>query len=592
MARKPIIKNLLWAELDYIECGDIEPAIEDDRVLLTSIVRLNGQYNPKNFQMQLRWTDEEGFEQELFVLPNEALDEINSGNKKGSFLHFRTPELLCKKDYQCEIFYKDTPLRVLKSKKNGYVPLTIETPPARQDPQPITIAVGGDQERHEQLGFLGQLFGINNYSHTKQIYKHIGNSQGYQLFIHLGDLFNGEVYFSIRNLFRTGRRVFERKVQSEEAFDYHLKSDFLHPSKRHLAKLSHGFYNACDDHDGGDNDQKEAITEEQKAARRNMESSFHKNVGLPSFSTQEHDGYGTVKTSGRAGPFFKKRIGQSEFFILHNRLTQTTEAKPESFLLGEEQWEWLEQSLAESKASNKVIISPLPFVMGKNPGEDYRAHWQEWHRFMQLCRKYKVGTILTADSHNFSESEIHVKNADDPDDDSSWVIHQHLIGTLGGSAQHITDEEHECINSPGRPLLLPQDNDFPSELYTGSRVISYFSPGNKQALISPQYSGEETNSADNQEEPGRDSQWTQKNEWHKHTHGYARFVFTPQSYYLTDEIEIDEDNEASSINKQKTQLSPEHLDSWQVKMSFFACNRMKSIANEPRLESEYTNFVH
>ncbi|KTD53252.1 PhoD-like phosphatase [Legionella santicrucis] len=590
MERKPTIKNLLWAELDYIDCGDFEPAIEDDRVFLTTIVRLNGRNNPKNFQMRLRWIDEDGSEQEVFVDPYESLDEINPDNKKESFLHFRTPELLCKKDYQCDIFYKGSTLSVLKAPKGDYIPLTIETPPARQDPQSITIAVGGDQERHEQLGFLGQLFGINNYSHTKQIYKHIGSSQGYQLFIHLGDLFNGEVYFSLRNLFRSGRRVFERKVQTEEAFDYHLKADFLHPAKRYLAKLSHGFYNVCDDHDGGNNDQKEAITEQEKAARQYMENSFHKNVGLPRFSIQEHDGYGNVKTSGRAGPFFKKRIGQSEFFILHNRLTQTTDAKPESFLLGEKQWEWLEQSLAESKASNKIIISPLPFVMGKNPGEDYRAHWQEWHRFIQLCRKYKVGTILTADSHNFSESEIHVSNADDPNDKNRWIIHQHLIGTLGGSAQHITDEENERINTPGRPLLLPQDNDFPKELYQGSRVISYFSPGSKQALISSRHSGDATNRVDGQEETLIDSQWTQKNEWRKHTHGYARFVFTPQSHYVAEEIEIGA-NEVISSNRQSVRLSPEQLDAWQVKMSFFACNRKQSITNELRLESKYINSI-
>ncbi|WP_298622014.1 hypothetical protein [uncultured Legionella sp.] len=603
MSRKPIIRNLLWAELDYIDYDDdFEPDIKDDRVLLTAIIRLNGRHTPQNFQMRLSWTEDE-MKMETFINPSEASNDLNPGNKKSSFLHFRTPELFCKKEYQCDVFYKGTLLSILKTKRGRYFPLTIETPPARRDPQPSIMAVSGDQERHEQAGFLGRLFGFNNYSHTQQIYKHIGGSgnsqadtpdeQPYQLFIHLGDLFNGEVYFSLRNLFLPHRRVFERRVQTEEAFDHHLKSDFFHPANIHLAKLMHGFYNGCDDHDGGDNNMKEAITKQQKSARQNMENSFHKGVGLPRFSTQESDGYGTVKTpDGRMGPFFKKRIGQREFFILHNRLTQKQDGTPESFLLGDEQWEWLEKSLAESKASNKIIISPLPFVMGKKPDEDYRAHWQEWHRLMQLCRKYKIGTILTADSHNYSESEIHVGNADEPDAQDPWIVHHHLLGILGGSAQHITEEEKTSINQPGRPPLLPQDQNFPRELYTGSRVISYFSPGSKHALLPNRQLTDELSIPNNQEEKIIDSQWTQKKQWRKHTHGYARFIFTPQSDSFSQEIEIDDRmDEITSTNKLNP-LSPEQLNAWQVKMSIFACNRKQKIAHESRLESEYTNPVY
>lgn len=575
------VSHMQWGELQYIGGeNEIEPSIDEDRILITAKIRLSRRRNPANFQMKFTMETEDGELIEQFVSHRPI--EFSKHPKKQRTLHFETPELFCKTQYKCELIYKDNVLPISSKQE-----LFINTPPARQDPQPLKVAIGGDQERFEQFGFLGKLFDLNNYEHTKKIYKHIGSEgnpnalptapieeQPYQLMIHLGDLFNGEVYFSLSNLFRPNRKIFERKVQSKEAYDDHLNKDTLHPTKKNLKRACYGFYNGSDDHDTLGNGGGEPVTKKEITARGNMEKSFHKNVLLPQFTKQESDGYGPVKTpGGRKGPYFKKRFGQHEFFILHNRMTQEKNALNRSFLLGEEQWIWLENSLKTSQASNKVIISPLPFVMGKNPGEDYRAHWEEWHRFMQLCRKYQVGTILTADSHNYSSSEIHVK---ENIDDEPWVIHHQLIGTLGGSKQFITSEEMAEINKLGRPPLLPKGDGFNPLLYEGSRVNAYFSPGDKKALLPV-------------ENEKAESQWTKKNEWRKHTHGYVGTIFTPKvdEAQIIHPLHYDELDELSMDTEGPFLKQPTLAMPYQVKASFFGCSRRKEMAEENRLSEQY-----
>ena len=221
----------------------------------------------------------------------------------------------------------------------------------------------------------------------------------------------------------------------------------------------------------------------------------------------------------------------------------------------------LENKLNNSLASHKIIVSPLPFVMGKKPEEDYRGHWQEWHRFMQLCRTYRIATILTADSHNYSHSEIHVRS---DEYDIPWVVNQHLVGTLGGSKQSITNEEMSSINQAGRPPLLPTHPDFNAALYQGSTVKAYFSPGDKKALI-PQPEGM--------------SQWTAKGEWNKHTHAYAGMTFFPPT------VATDSSSEKDKIEEVTEDTKEAH---WRVNLHLFTCSKKKhEVDYEPRFEIDY-----
>ncbi|KGP63172.1 hypothetical protein EP47_06745 [Legionella norrlandica] len=225
-----------------------------------------------------------------------------------------------------------------------------------------------------------------------------------------------------------------------------------------------------DDHDTGGNNAGPPETNKERQIQQCMVNSFHELLSIENFLDEK---------IAKKGPYYSKRIGQTEIFYLHNRYTKEVDSD-NSYLLGTEQWTWLEKSLENSKAQHKILVSPLPFVMGKKPQEDYRGHWQEWHRMMQLCRQHKIATILTADSHNYSHSEIHVRKTAN---DEPWVIHQHLVGTLGGSKQSVSEEERQSFSKPGRPPLLANHPDLDAALYEGSTVKAYFSPGDKVALL-------------------------------------------------------------------------------------------------------------
>ncbi len=564
------VTYLQWGELTYTRTQDsIEPAIADDRVFLTAAVHLSHKRDSRNFQMRFTHNTDASNSVEVSVF-HRPLSDADS-RKKQKILHFESPELQCSKAYKCELVYKN---RVIPLSRNE---LIINTPPARQDARPLKIALGGDQELFEQLGFVGRLFDLNNYAHTKKIYAHIGASgepnaspdapvdkQPYQLFIHIGDMMNGEIFFSFRNIFRRGRNFFERQAESVEAFDGHLFNDAIHPARTNLSRISYGFYNASDDHDTLGNGGGEPITDKDLRIRRNMQTSFHNNVLLPKFLLQESDGYGPVRTlDGRKGPYFKKRIGQHEIYILHNRMTQEAQAAADSFLLGEQQWAWLEDSLTTSQALHKIIISPLPFVMGKNPEEDYRGHPEEWHRLMQLCREYKIGTIFTADSHNYSHAQIYVRSHDE---DTPWIINHQLVGTLGGSKQFITDEEMESLNKPGRPPLIAADIDgYDASLYRGTRVISYFSPGSKRALLPADI-------------VGQDSVWSE--EWKKNTHGYLSATFS-----FKNAIDAPEHSSSKDVSADESELSECHK--WTARTRFFGCHGRNEVREINELTANY-----
>lgn len=570
-SKLPHIKNILFGGLNYIECGDEEPEIQDDRVNLFVSIRLDKHWSFEKFQLELV-PEKEGNDSisTTFCAENADSKAIEKQSVRSKYLHFDLYNLPCKTRFRYQITYDDQILSFESTKKKSekVTSILFETPPARKDPSPLKIAVGGDQERHEQFGPVGVLLGLDHHRHTRLLFEHIGehgnwNSEypeerPYQMFLHLGDLFNGEMFFSLTNLFRPERRVIERRVETVEAFLHHLKTDFGKPAANHLAHLGFGFYPLIDDHDTGQNNCNAPTNENEMRAREAMATAFHQFVLLPDFLKQK-----------KSGPYFHLRVGQCEFFFLHNRYTQSPQNKAEAYLLGEEQWDWLEGALTISKASHKILVSPLPFVMGKNPLEDYRSHPDEWHRMMQLCRQYRIGTILTADSHNYSHSVIYVR---ENQEDEPWILHHHLIGTLGGSSQSITAEEREEISKPDRAPLLPNSPDFPHELYAGSHVTAYFSPGEKGALLP----------ISNTEK----SEWTGKKEWHKNTYAYASMFFQPvhskkSSLVPDSESEFEQNEPLVEQNELFQNL-------WKTESHVFICNnKTKKVVHEERLNIQY-----
>ncbi|MFC3909643.1 alkaline phosphatase D family protein [Legionella dresdenensis] len=560
----PSIKNILFGELTYIDYeGDVEPAIEDDRVSIKAALRLDKSYEYTDFTLMLASQNEE--KPIVMYIPAENADSraIKKGKTKAGFLHFPLRELNCNESYGYQILYKGKPLQIFKDKHPPEdTQVFIRTPPARQDPLPIKIAVGGDQERMEQFNPLGACLGLDNQKYTSLLYTHI-KSQPFNLFAHLGDLYNGEWFISFQNLFRRGRKFIEYQVRSLQAYRANLAGDFGTPAENNLAHIAGGTCVVVDDHDIGQNNAGPPVTNKQKKAQRKMVDAFHEMGLMQDFLAADKE-----------GPYFNTRIGQHEFFFLNNRFTQNRTSE-EAYLLGDKQWAWLEASLAGSKAGNKIIVSPLPLAMGKSPTEDYRGHPKEWHRFMQLCRKYSVGAVLTADSHNYSHTEFHVREFPD---DKPWIVNQHLVGTLGGKAQHITAEEKKSINLLGRQPLMPEDAKI-KELYRGSRVKAYFSPDENQALLPHE---------------GEESEWTKPGEWEKDTYGYLGITLSsePEEDNEQGNVIFQEENgdqiEMVNFHSRKNRENRDNVSVGRVEAAFFACTKKSGVVREePRLAFRY-----
>ncbi|HRE31947.1 MAG TPA: hypothetical protein PLD88_08240, partial [Candidatus Berkiella sp.] len=127
--------------------------------------------------------------------------------------------------------------------------------------------------------------------------------------------------------------------------------------------------------------------------------------------------------------------------------------------------QWLAESLKKSTAKVKFLASPLPFMMGKSPTEDYRGNDHVWDKILNLVADARITGILCADSHNYSRTEIHVKNGD-----TETIIPQFLVGILGGKPQEISKEERKSLPKP----LIPKLSDDIKTQYDASEVKSYY----------------------------------------------------------------------------------------------------------------------
>ncbi|KGP63171.1 hypothetical protein EP47_06740 [Legionella norrlandica] len=236
--KPPVIQCCLTGDFSYRELGigEEEPPIEEDSLNSRLVVKVDKKVDPKDLKLVVTRINHEqpiNVDENVITAINGDSIALQKGKKKGRFMRFDIKELACKQNYQYQIFYKNKVLPIPGRHDDRIIFKTI---PARQDPQPLRIAIGGDQERHEQFNPFAACFGFDNQTYTARLYQHIGNKeQPYQLFIHLGDLFNGEFYISPLNLFRSGRKIFERRVETAQAFRRHLDSDFITPVGNNLA---------------------------------------------------------------------------------------------------------------------------------------------------------------------------------------------------------------------------------------------------------------------------------------------------------------------------------------------------------------------
>lgn len=481
------VKNILRGKQKHIN---------EQKLKQTVAIRLDEEDFPENFVLRLYPINERSPNLQVSedVIPREYV--ASRPGEKTVYVRFRLGDLAFSQTYRSEIWKGDTQLVVHK----------ISTPPPNDSDQTILFAALGDQENLSQDNFLNPLVRLmdgDNMKHTKLLYEHIGQfgtpgalatdiDRGYDLFVHLGDTMHGEYIVELLNIFRSGEKVFSFNVDTLAAFRQHLIKDFGEAVGLHLADTV--ITNLIDDHDLGGNGRANVKTASEAEVQKAVEQAFHEFLLHPQFLKDD-----------KKGPYYEWRVGNLALFYLHTRYTQEPDA-PSAFLLGNEQWAWLEAAVANSDAKVKAIACPLPLVMGKKPSEDFRGELGEWERFVRFCKDHGISIILTADSHNCSVTELLVR---ENEEDEPWKIMQYLIGTGGGKSQSISKKERKVLDKTQGPLLPKGVNP---ELYRGSKVLFYFSPGEEKAYIAP---------------PGEKPRWTAKKEWGKGVHAYGGFEVSP-----------------------------------------------------------------
>lgn len=105
---------------------------------------------------------------------------------------------------------------------------------------------------------------------------------------------------------------------------------------------------------------------------------------------------------------FGEKEKQVKFILLDNRFHLTDKKLKNPSILGEKQWQWLENELKKSKAKIHFIVSGIPFLPNKMVHtEEWADYPQEKERLFNLLKKYKTSGVifLSGDKHFAAISE-------------------------------------------------------------------------------------------------------------------------------------------------------------------------------------------
>lgn len=376
-------------------------------------------------------------------------DSPTSPQTKATHLLFSLQDLNCGQNYHYTLNSADDIAFFVQpgvGEKTGHVltPQMFTTPPKPGQTQHVHLIASADQEgmdliHHisidDKLAKLLKL-GLDHRELTTKIYQEIAKRHPH-LFIQMGDIFHGE------NL------IVQGQVKTLEEFRKHLADDFHDTARDSLASTI--ALRALDDHDMGCNAVDANTYKNESWPFENAINAFNEFWPVPTLAEDHHRGL-----------YYKVTYGDLDIWILHNRLYTDKSSN-----LGQAQSEWLQKTLKASTAKAKIIISPLPFVLGKSPDEDYRGHPEEFDELLTLFAKNDVTAIFTADSHNYSRADIHIKL-----EDKEVIIPQFLVGILGGRPQAVSKEERKLFPQ----TLLPSEV---SDKYAHTNVQSYYTPLDK-----------------------------------------------------------------------------------------------------------------
>lgn len=418
----------------------------DNTVNLTVAVTFDKNIKSKDVQLTLRKADD-GPE---ITLQGEFKDGVSAytpdKKKTRQHLHFKLDGLEPGQAYTYQLSNNGNPISVLpaigEAEGHLFQPQTFQAPPLPSQQAQYDFFVSADQEI---LDFMQRIkaddwiakkldLGFDHGEVTTQIYKRIEERRP-NAFLHLGDVYHGE---------GIDKHI---EVKRLKAFEAALKEDFDRVVRDRLAGVVSA--NLRDDHDYGHNDSDKAYFDAHPKRLLHATAAFAARWPVPTLGEDHHQ-----------GNYYQLDYGDVSVWCLNNRVYKTEEG-----LLGQEQTDWFRRTLSESKASVKIIATPLPFVAGKKPGDDYRGNPVEWDTLLKFFAEQNVTAIFAADSHNYSRTDLVIGLAD-----RIVTIPQYIVGTLGGIPQKMSDEEIKALPAP----LLPKE--IPRQDYEGSEVKAYYTP--------------------------------------------------------------------------------------------------------------------
>ncbi len=235
-----------------------------------------------------------------------------------------------------------------------------------------------------------------------------------------------------------GDNVYLRQGEwnSRERIIYRYTHDRSIPEmQRLLATTAH--YAILDDHDFGPND---------------SDGSFwNKNTTLEVFDmfwANPSVGVGNIK-----GAITQFSWYDADFFLLDNRYYRDAndlETKEHKTILGKQQWEWLKNALAASRARFKFVVMGGQFLNTARRFETYSNHGFDLERAEIIHYIYKQGIknviFLTGDRH---ESEISVYN---PSNGDSVLFDLTVSPFTSGPNTHALQEKNH-LRIPGSVIM-------------------------------------------------------------------------------------------------------------------------------------------
>jgi len=138
------------------------------------------------------------------------------------------------------------------------------------------------------------------------------------------------------------------------------------------------------------------------------------------------------------GCWFDFSIGDVDFFMLDGRYYRTNPKTEIPSMLGPVQKKWLFEKLKSSKATFKVLASPVPWAYGAKPGslDPWQGYKQEREEIFSFLEQNKIdGVILiSADRHRSDLWKIERANGYDLYEfESSKLTNVHTHGLMPGA---------------------------------------------------------------------------------------------------------------------------------------------------------------